>query len=89
VKYPETWCDFGCAVNQLDPTGKFSSESTVWRWNATTLNGEQVSDFASCCTPEGFNKEICTCAASPICGCSEKEAVKGGGGDAVAPTSGK
>jgi len=36
VSYPETWCDFGCAVHELDPTGKFSSESNVWRWNAYT-----------------------------------------------------
>jgi len=63
----ETWCDFGCAVHELDPTGKFSSESNVWRWNATGVNGEQVNDFGSCCTQEGFNKAECVCAASPIC----------------------
>lgn len=79
VTYPETWCDFGCAVHELDPTGKFSSESNVWRWNATNISGEQVADFGSCCTPEGFNKAECVCAASPIC-----EEVK-----AVATTSGK
>jgi hypothetical protein len=79
VAYSETWCDFGCAVHELDPTGKFSSESNVWRWNATTIGGERVADFGSCCTPEGFNKAECVCAASPICG----------GVEAVATTSGK
>jgi hypothetical protein len=63
--YPKTWCDFGCAVNQLDPTGKFSSESTVWRFKAT--RGGQAADFASCCTPQGFNKAQCQCASSPAC----------------------
>jgi hypothetical protein len=63
--YPQSWCDFGCAVNQLDPTGKFSSESTIWRWKATR-NG-QAAEFASCCTPQGFNKNQCQCASSPAC----------------------
>lgn len=62
--YPNTWCDFGCAVNQLDPTNKFVGASNVWRWNATR-GGATVTDFASCCTPEGFDKAHCTCAPSP------------------------
>jgi len=65
VSYPETWCDFGCAVNQLDPNGKFSSESNVWKWKAT--RDGQAADFASCCTPQGFNKNRCQCASSPAC----------------------
>jgi FAD/FMN-containing dehydrogenase len=85
VKYPETWCDFGCAVNQLDPTNKFSSESNVWRWNATSVDGEQVADFGSCCTPQGFDKAVCKCAASPVCN-GEQAAAKES--NAVAVTSG-
>jgi FAD binding domain/D-arabinono-1,4-lactone oxidase len=64
-RYPQSWCDFGCAVNQLDPTGKFASESSVWKWKATR-NG-QAAEFASCCTPQGFNKQECQCASSPAC----------------------
>ena len=84
ISFPETWCDFGCAVNQLDPTNKFSSESNVWRWNATTIFGEQVADFGSCCTPEGFNKTQCTCAASPVCDAEQVQEKT----DGVATTSG-
>jgi hypothetical protein len=62
--YPDTWCDFGCAVQQLDPSNKFVGASNVWRWNATR-NGT-ATDFGSCCSPEGFNKAQCTCALSPI-----------------------
>jgi hypothetical protein len=64
-RFPETWCDFGCAVTQLDPSNKFASESTVWRWKAER-NGQSV-EFASCCTPQGFNKAQCKCASSPAC----------------------
>jgi len=64
ASFPKTWCDFGCAVFQLDPAGKFRSESGVWRWNATR-DGAQVP-LASCCTPQGFSKG-CECASSPFC----------------------
>lgn len=63
--YPKTWCHFGCAVNELDPAGKFASESTVWRWVAS--RGGQPADFASCCSPDGFKYSECTCASSPAC----------------------
>ena len=63
--YPTSWCDFGCAVNELDPTNKFASESTVWRWNAT-MGGKQVP-FGSCCSASGFDKTKCRCASSPAC----------------------
>lgn len=66
VDYPDTWCDFGCATYQLDPEGKFSGESDVWRWNMTTTSGSPAS-FSSCCTANGFNKEACTCQPAPIC----------------------
>ena len=63
--YPETWCDFGCAVVELDPDGKFRSESDVWRWAASRA-GEPVQDFGSCCTSAGFSSQ-CVCERSPIC----------------------
>ena len=63
--YPETWCDFGCAVVELDPDGKFRSESDVWRWAASRA-GEAVQDFGSCCTSAGFSSQ-CVCERSPIC----------------------
>ena len=64
-EYPETWCDFGCAVVELDPDGKFRSESDVWRWAASRA-GEPVQDFGSCCTSAGFSSQ-CVCERSPIC----------------------
>jgi hypothetical protein len=64
-EYPETWCDFGCAVVELDPDGKFRSESDVWRW-AASRGGEAVQDFGSCCTSAGFSSQ-CVCERSPIC----------------------
>ena len=30
-EFPDTWCDFGCAVRELDPTAKFS-DSAPDRW---------------------------------------------------------
>lgn len=63
--YGEGWCDFGCAVSELDPTDKFAGESWVWHWNATR-EGQPV-EFSSCCTPEGFNKAACACASSRNC----------------------
>ena len=63
--YPETWCDFGCAVVELDPEGKFRSASDVWRWTASR-DGQTVEDFASCCTSDGF-RPACSCEVSPVC----------------------
>lgn len=63
-EYPETWCDFGCAVNELDPTGKFDPISSVWQWNAER-DGKEV-DLASCCTADGFSSQ-CTCGPRTNC----------------------
>ena len=60
VEYPESWCDFGCAVAELDPNGKFRSESDVWRWEAT--KGGVSVDFSACCSADGFlAREGCEC----------------------------
>jgi hypothetical protein len=63
--YPESWCDFGCAVQELDPEGKFRSESDVWRWSASRA-GSAV-EFSSCCSSSGFLKSECVCERTPIC----------------------
>lgn len=63
--YPDTWCDFGCSVEQLDPAGKFAGMSNVWHWNAT--RGGAPVEFASCCTSQGFNHAQCQCASSSAC----------------------
>ena len=63
--YPESWCDFGCAVQELDPGGKFRSESDVWRWSASRA-GSAV-EFSSCCSSSGFLKSECVCERTPIC----------------------
>ena len=64
-EYPE-WCDFGCAVSELDPSNKFASQAKLWRWKATNRAGQQV-DFASCCSANGFDKSRCQCASSSAC----------------------
>ena len=45
-------CDFGCAVRELDPEGKFVGMSKVWNWEGLNLD--------TCCTPNGFSKQ-CSC----------------------------
>ncbi|KAG2493001.1 hypothetical protein HYH03_008665 [Edaphochlamys debaryana] len=55
-EYPDTWCDFGCAVQQLDPTGKFSHAEDRWTWRGVPLE--------RCCGPQGFN------ASAPGCVCA-------------------
>ena len=53
AEYPQTFCDFGCAARELDPTGKFRALTSVWDWSA--------SDMAACCGPSGFRHDVCTC----------------------------
>lgn len=38
-------------MQELDPLGKFSSESNVWHWRATDSSGGDVP-LSSCCTPQ-------------------------------------
>ncbi len=60
-EFPDTWCDFGCAVQQLDPNGKFrDSAPDRWTWEGV--------DLAGCCTAEGFN------ATRPGCTCTVRHA---------------
>lgn len=67
--YPQTWCHFGCAAQQLDPTGKFSGAgagpSNIWHFNAR--RGGEAVPFASCCTESGFDYGACECARRPSC----------------------
>ncbi|KAK9838533.1 hypothetical protein WJX81_005953 [Elliptochloris bilobata] len=58
-EYPDSWCHFGCAVQELDPEGRFSGLSGVWAWRATRQGLDVPLEL--CCTPEGFSAE-CTCA---------------------------
>ncbi|KAK9825646.1 hypothetical protein WJX81_004482, partial [Elliptochloris bilobata] len=62
-EYPDSWCHFGCAVQELDPKGKFRSLAEVWAWRATR-NGSDAA-FASCCDADGFSAEVC-CGAATI-----------------------
>jgi FAD/FMN-containing dehydrogenase len=66
VEYGESWCNFGCAVNELDPDSKFQSEWNGWRFKATRGEGEEVQ-FSSCCTAEGFNSDLCQCVSDTSC----------------------
>eukprot|EP00884_Botryococcus_braunii_P005954 jgi/Botrbrau1/1535/Bobra.0107s0023.1 len=69
--YGEDWCKFGCAVQELDPEGKFSGISNVWHFEATLKgSGESAnSSFASCCSASGFNQDKCQCAQRPASTC--------------------
>ncbi|WIA21698.1 hypothetical protein OEZ85_000865 [Tetradesmus obliquus] len=70
AEYPKTWCDFGCAVHQLDPTGKFSAEADrdIWQWSATdSSTGQRVADAGSCCSSSGFDHARCKCASRTDC----------------------
>ncbi|CAL5225804.1 g8581 [Coccomyxa viridis] len=67
VAYPQTWCDFGCAVQDLDPTGKFSSVANVWSFNAANVSTGAGVPFSSCCNAQGFDKARCTCARRTDC----------------------
>ena len=62
AEFPNTWCDFGCAVSELDPNGKFAGISTKWQWAASSKSSSDVVvEFAQCCGPDGFKKDMCTC----------------------------
>ncbi|CAK0779632.1 hypothetical protein CVIRNUC_004824 [Coccomyxa viridis] len=65
--FPATWCDFGCAVEELDPTGKFSSLADVWSFNAADKSSGTAVPFSRCCTPQGFDQTKCTCAKRTDC----------------------
>ncbi|GMH44322.1 hypothetical protein BSKO_12256 [Bryopsis sp. KO-2023] len=65
-EYPDSWCDFGCAVHQVDPNGKFSKESDVWNWRAVDNQGNDVK-LGSCCSENGFDKEKCRCVSRKKC----------------------
>ncbi len=64
MEYPNTWCDYGCAVAELDPGSKFQPLSSLWQWHAQ-VNGTEVR-FDSCCTSQGFDAR-CTCAPRTSC----------------------
>eukprot|EP00884_Botryococcus_braunii_P016761 jgi/Botrbrau1/3769/Bobra.0183s0004.1 len=66
AKFGDSWCHFGCAVQELDPTGKFSSESNIWQFYAQHKDG-RPAEFASCCSAAGFDTHRCSCAARPPC----------------------
>jgi len=52
AEYPRSWCDFGCAVRELDPGGKFEGMSKVWNWRGI--------DLERCCSEDGFSS-LCAC----------------------------
>lgn len=59
--YPDTWCDFGCAVEALDPGGKFRTVSPVWRWGVEPVTAGGPATLAECCGVGGFNATACNC----------------------------
>uniref|UniRef100_A0A383W2W4 Uncharacterized protein n=1 Tax=Tetradesmus obliquus TaxID=3088 RepID=A0A383W2W4_TETOB len=53
--FGDNWCHFGCAVKQLDLTGKFAdSAPDRWTW--------QGVDLDKCCGAEGFKAGVQGCA---------------------------
>ncbi|PNH11479.1 D-arabinono-1,4-lactone oxidase [Tetrabaena socialis] len=60
-EFPNTWCDFGCAVRQLDPKDKLrDSAPDRWTWEGVPLE--------QCCGPDGFRR------GDPACTCRVKHA---------------
>jgi hypothetical protein len=78
AEYGAAWCSFGCAVAELDPTGKFEPEAgaDVGWWGAVVVGGGgeavttsgtagRVGDSAFarlCCGADGFRSDQCRCA---------------------------
>eukprot|EP00198_Chlamydomonas_reinhardtii_P009630 XP_001698967.1 predicted protein [Chlamydomonas reinhardtii] len=61
-EFPGTWCDFGCAVRELDPAGRFTDSTGGSGTNGTLWNWRGV-DLGRCCVPGvGFNKSMPGCA---------------------------
>lgn len=60
-EYSGSWCDFGCAVRQLDPGNKFQSQADVWYWNTLDAKTGQPVAMDSCCTANGFDYAKCKC----------------------------
>jgi len=56
-EYGDRWCDFGCAVRALDPTGKFADAAP----DRFTWRGARLDD--GCCGASGFlsGKPGCAC----------------------------
>lgn len=46
-------CGPGCAVREVDPTGKFRSMSPVWTW--------AKNDMEKCCSVTGYDHAACAC----------------------------
>jgi hypothetical protein len=70
-------------AQELDPGGKFRSQSDVWQWRATR-DGADVP-FAACCTPSGFDP-ACVCAGRLGCTSQPDDSLnrqKGGSWDSV------
>lgn len=62
------WLGDGCicpCLQELDPIGKFATESDIWDWQAEQ-NGTVVP-FASCCSSDGFAVGLCTCSPRKSC----------------------
>ena len=51
-------------AQELDPGGKFRTESNVWEWAA--MRDGTAAPFSSCCSAAGFSSE-CTCSSRQDC----------------------
>lgn len=67
VKEYTRWCDFGCAVQEMDPKGKFAGKSDVWVWRAVNKTSGMEVGLASCCSPAGFDTLHCLCSSRQDC----------------------
>jgi hypothetical protein len=65
-EYPN-WCDFGCAVQELDPYGKFQGTSDVWQFRAVDKTSGRGVDLKECCMSSGFDYARCSCASRGNC----------------------
>ena len=76
-EYPESWCDFGCAAQELDPTRKFESLAEFWHFRASKRDSASSvprhydlltpAGWSACCTKDGFKRSECKCVERPPC----------------------
>jgi len=72
-EFPDSWCDFGCAAHEIDPTKKFESTVDFWHFKASQDSTGRTYDLLTdeghraCCSPDGFKHSQCQCLERPPC----------------------
>lgn len=71
TEYADSWCDFGCAAYELDPTRKFEAEVDFWKFRASkggvNYDLSNWSGWSACCSKDGFRSSECQCKPRTDC----------------------